>query len=67
MKIFAFVAAIGELSLLTLPLTTRLRSFAAFDLEADNDEGDADIPKADLAFGELFLEILPIFRTFDTP
>ena len=56
-----------ELSLLTLPLTTRLRSFAVFDLEADKDEDDADIPKADLAFGELFLDNLPIFRTFDTP
>ena len=51
----------------TLPLTTRLRSFAVFDLEADKDEDDADIPKADLAFGELFLDNLPIFRTFDTP
>ncbi len=56
-----------ELSLLTLPLTTRLRSFAVFDLEADKDEDGADIPKADLAFGELFLDNLPIFRTFDTP
>ena len=53
-----------ELSLLTLPLTTRLRSFAVFDLEADKDEDGADIPKADLAFGELFLDNLPIFRTF---
>ena len=53
--------------LATLPLTTRLRSFAVFDLEADKDEDGADIPKADLAFGELFLDNLPIFRTFDTP
>ena len=62
MRIFVVVSILFEEL-----LTTRLRSFAVFDLEADKDEDGADIPKADLAFGELFLDNLPIFRTFDTP
>ena len=64
---FGEVVVVSILFEATLPLTTRLRSFAVFDLEADKDEDGADIPKADLAFGELFLDNLPIFRTFDTP